>query len=101
MQVQTILQSIPVLQEIMGMKLPFALGYELQKKTDELDVVTRTYDTARTKLLTKYGSLSEDGQTYSFKDEDRIKYDTKHEALVTEEVKLKLTCISAKKFSIF
>jgi len=95
MQLKDILQAIPVLQEIMGMTVSFNVGFKLQKITNEIDIVTAQYDKARQELLTKYGTLSEDGKEYSFEGESGAEYDKGIEKLMEEKVE-----ISSKKISV-
>ena len=94
LQVKDLLDGIPVIQELVGNKISFNIGYKIQKITSEIDVVTGEFDKARTTLLEKYGTLSEDQTAYSFEDGNRELYDAAMDILVNEEIDIKFKKIS-------
>jgi len=96
MQLQELINSIPVIQEIMGDKsINFSAGYKLQKITNEIDIVTKAYDESRTELLDQHGTLTEDGKAYEFEDGAREIYNAAMELILTEEIKLDFKKVSA------
>lgn len=99
MNIRTLLHSIPVFQELMGMKIDFDLGYKIQKITQEIDLITGSYDKARGEKLEEFGILSEDGKQYTFEDDTRAAYDAAMEEIETQEIGLKFDPISATLFS--
>ena len=96
MQLQDLINSIPVLQEVMSNdSVPFGAGYELQKVTNEIDIVTKKYDEARNELLEEYGTLTTDGTAYEFEDDARKAYNDKMDAILSEEISLDFKKVSA------
>jgi hypothetical protein len=88
MTINDILRSIPVFQELMGMKLSFNLGYRLHKITNEIDIVTAQYDVTRTNLLEKFGTLSEDKKQYEFAEGMREAFDQAMSEVHEQELEL-------------
>ena len=94
MKVVDIVNSVPVINELMTLKMKISVSYKLKKIADEASIVLDQFNEARTELLTEFGTLDEAGTKYNFADGNEVKFTEALNKYVDDDVKLTTPTIS-------
>lgn len=93
MQLRTLVSLAPAFHALGATKLPAKTAYRVAKAINALRPELAAYDDARLKLAAELGTLSEDGQQYSF-GENGPAFTRQHEALLDEDCAVTLPSIT-------
>ena len=89
MKVKTLLETFPAMQVLSSTKLPAATAIKVRKWLKLYKVELTAYDEVRVEKAQELGTLTEDGQGYSFEGENVILFQKEIEALQEVEVEAK------------
>lgn len=68
MNIIKIINSVPVIEELMSQKLKFATSFKLKKIAEEVNIVAKQFEEKRKELLDEFATLNDEGTEYSFKE---------------------------------
>ncbi|TRZ83638.1 hypothetical protein D4R86_00440 [bacterium] len=89
--------GISELKKLGEMDLPIQTSVMIAKGFKELDVVIKSYQETKQKLLDKYGTISEDKQKYTFEDENLVAFQKEFEELLNVENEVKFDKVTLPK----
>lgn len=95
MKILQIINSIPTIQELMNQKMKISTSYKLKKIIDEVNEISKSFDDSRKELLANYAELSQDGEQYTFRDDDaKLAYQNELQVILSDTIVFDFKSIS-------
>ena len=101
--VKDVINSIPILKQLMATKLPFALSYKVKKIVDQCNYVGTEFDKGRVELLQQFATLDKEKNEYRFdpeKPENLKKFNERINEIFNSEVDVEINPLTIVELDI-